>query len=1261
MAVTAEDLKLELKRRMLREELRRRYAAPPTHTTPGFTPPFGGAFAAPKEQVGAAFVAGTKKAWEQGEKSAALDFLWNDVRAGRIPEEEAIKAEQEHARLVQENPHKARNFLESVWQKTVSILPPMVQSYKKGAKEGLVTAAALGAAGQAVPLPEEIVTVPGGFKVGLMHGTMRYWTQQGMGEIYRTARRLGASPETANAAAQLGGPVYAALEYSQVSKFVPKGAKKTLVRGLISYVADVAENVGQEGLQKIVTEGAATTAAVVDGAVKKSELPDETKRILKEGLQESLGSIGPMALLRAPGLGVDVALADVGPTRTRLEDFRDAQPAEIIEMLGGQPTQREMMGAYRPKIVTEPDVVGERRGGLTMAEVQEFPPPSAPETLNPVYKESLDTTIKEIYSDLVSRAEQGDVDAINRFRELQSAAMFPTYEELRSRAAGGDKVAAKHLEEGLYAGREKARQMAWTEAAKEVYKTRGPLDPEYVEEVAARQPDVEMTPDSKPNVSKEARRAIPELGEVWTRKEIDSVTKAADPILLEWSKKVETKSKAEMEAALKELRAKQAEAVKGKLRSFIKSKMPLGKKLRAAKKEAAIIMDVPAFDPPPLTDTQWEGYIQKAADIYKGEDIWRLENVNDAFDRIRNGQALRPFEWDLVKPVFGQTTTTQLYAALNPKAPWTVWDLYPDVQAALKFAISFDPGYFRQAIKTAPRHPVLYVKHMKEAMDVYVHPEKAEMYQRKLEQDPDYQEAKMSGDKPSEVGIAFLSANPWGEEGGKIRLDYFNTDLQERMVRWGIRKDGTFKKGGSMFIRFIGRMLQRSNLSTCTGTNAHMLGMYKSRKLKLQKQLKAGKLTKQEYLEALWETKRHINNSNKAFRSNLKQANEARRAANHLIYSFNNLVSTPLQIVDLCRSKHTRAYAGQMLAADISLVWGYLGLGKIAEMVYRRLNPDEEPPIKVEMNPLSPKFGLYIGNTRIDLSFGSMILWRTVVRIGFAIYAKSEEAATGKVRSEILGQPVPTAGGTALSYLETRQAPAISFAKQLLSGKDYAGNPTGVPETILRAITPEQAQAMYEALDAEGFFEAIKSGDMEGITKGALTGTAATGAAAVGAGTLSYKPNPYFLRKEFQDKIAMDRYGKRWSDINKPQRMMLELLHETTFKRLEREIKSDRRVYSNEKALNEAKKAEKFVRRRLTKEAKSIYKDFSLDLSRNQGDEALNDEQYNEWISAFAEELNKIAWAIPNLSEDRQDEWVNIARKKTLNAIQEKYKLKIPR
>jgi histone H3/H4 len=140
----------------------------------------------------------------------------------------------------------------------------------------------------------------------------------------------------------------------------------------------------------------------------------------------------------------------------------------------------------------------------------------------------------------------------------------------------------------------------------------------------------------------------------------------------------------------------------------------------------------------------------------------------------------------------------------------------------------------------------------------------------------------------------------------------------------------------------------------------------------------------------------------------------------------------------------------------------------------------------------------------------------------------------------------------------------------------------------------------------------------------------------------------------------MDRYGKRWSDINKPQRMMLELLHETTFKRLEREIKSDRRVYSNEKALNEAKKAEKFVRRRLTKEAKSIYKDFSLDLSRNQGGEALNDEQYNEWISAFAEELNRIAWAIPNLSEDRQDEWVNIARKKTLNAIQEKYKLKIP-
>lgn len=256
----------------------------------------------------------TMKSWQRGVESLNIDFVWHAAGTGRITEAEARKITKEFEDRVKADPIKARNWLESVYLKTVGVVPGMVGGYAEGAKYGLlgagVGAGAAAVIGQVPPLtvvPEEVATVPAGaasgIVVGQTIGSLKYWSEQGYGAIYRQAREQGVSKKTASIAAAIGGPVYGAIEHSQVDKIIPGLArlKGGLLKLALSLVKNIATEVGQEGTQRGITDGTILISKLTDDIVQLSDVSEETKAIGLNMITEMKEAIGPMAILQAPG------------------------------------------------------------------------------------------------------------------------------------------------------------------------------------------------------------------------------------------------------------------------------------------------------------------------------------------------------------------------------------------------------------------------------------------------------------------------------------------------------------------------------------------------------------------------------------------------------------------------------------------------------------------------------------------------------------------------------------------------------------------------------------------------------------------------------------------------------------------------------------------------------------------------------------------------------------------------------------------------
>ncbi|MHC4605269.1 MAG: hypothetical protein ACYS6W_18285 [Planctomycetota bacterium] len=253
----------------------------------------------------------TMKTWQRGAESVSIDFVWHAAATGKISEAEARKITKQFEARVKADPIKAKNWLENVYLKTVGIVPGMFGGYLEGAKYGVI-GAGLGAgfaagAGQVPPLtvlPEEAVTVPAGvltgLEIGQAVGQIKFWSEQGYGAIYRQARMENVSKKTASIAASIGGPIYAAIEYSQVDKIIPGLAKlkSGLLKLSLRLAKNVAQEVAEEGAQRVVTDGAVLLSQIAEDEVKLADVPEEVKAIGQNAIDEMKEVVGPMVLLQ---------------------------------------------------------------------------------------------------------------------------------------------------------------------------------------------------------------------------------------------------------------------------------------------------------------------------------------------------------------------------------------------------------------------------------------------------------------------------------------------------------------------------------------------------------------------------------------------------------------------------------------------------------------------------------------------------------------------------------------------------------------------------------------------------------------------------------------------------------------------------------------------------------------------------------------------------------------------------------------------------
>jgi len=224
--------------------------------------------------------------------------------------------------------------VKSIILKNIATAAPMLKSYYEAspyAFGGAVVGMAIATiAGQAAPVPEELITVPAagkvgakagfvvGAKLGVTAGTAEFWYRQGLGDFYGEMINGGADPKVSKIVASIAAVPYAAIEYSQIRQFTPglrAGVQQTIARSVTRVLADAGRQYGktlmkealfEEVLQESVNIAAVDVADYLSGKdVKfdKKAFLERANRLMSTGLE----SLKSMALLPVPNAAVDIA------------------------------------------------------------------------------------------------------------------------------------------------------------------------------------------------------------------------------------------------------------------------------------------------------------------------------------------------------------------------------------------------------------------------------------------------------------------------------------------------------------------------------------------------------------------------------------------------------------------------------------------------------------------------------------------------------------------------------------------------------------------------------------------------------------------------------------------------------------------------------------------------------------------------------------------------------------------------------------------
>uniref|UniRef100_A0A6M3J010 Uncharacterized protein n=1 Tax=viral metagenome TaxID=1070528 RepID=A0A6M3J010_9ZZZZ len=711
--------------------------------------------------------------------------------------------------------------------------------------------------------------------------------------------------------------------------------------------------------------------------------------------------------------------------------------------------------------------------------------------------------------------------------------------------------------------------------------------------------------------------------------------------LTEFTKEFKAVGLKERKAAVSELRGRQATGGKRTLGTEWKKAVKAGGGYFAAGmkvfKGFVGKAEVPEYEPPNLTDPQWDILARRAKHIYTGPQIealggkiakrgiFRFANTMEAIGKLKKGFVPTLYEWALLEPVLGTKLTGELHNALSTKQAPNLWRALQTTRDAFKvLKLGYDIQPFRQTSTISTRHPVITWKARgKSLMALGSALSKRRKYIEKFREarnrDPRIQ---MFID---EYGSNYLSGQKWASVEAGTKLQEYG-----QFPEW-------LAASKSRPLRLLGHFIKSMEEATEVGVNSamDMLNVNAERHLSALRASGSKYAPKTDVEVAEW--RRLRGRAHNAFLKRIvartPEGKRVQAAANLLLISPAHFVSRPVGVYEAVVSPfrkfgniRTRTYATQVIGLNLVKMAAMGSLLAHVKAKYLANDPSKEPLIDGSPDPSNNLFGkARVSGSVIDLTGGDATDYRDFARLMLTAYAYAKQKVTGKVVTEVGEYKVRPAWDIIKQHMISREALHLGIAQALLSGKDWLGRPVPRWQSFLQIFTPSQLDSMIERFQADGTLDALQTGDVSQVAKDTIRAATVGIIEATGTNVMSYPVPAYQREQAFLDDMSKERFGMEWDYLTPLQQIQIRTDNRDTLQTLANQKASEsvENPYTGKSAEERQRETGEFLRRKLNKPVKKILKSIDIQIPRTFNKFRLNDERLNRYIDLVTEELNE--------------------------------------
>ena len=449
--------------------------------------------------------------------------------------------------------------------------------------------------------------------------------------------------------------------------------------------------------------------------------------------------------------------------------------------------------------------------------------------------------------------------------------------------------------------------------------------------------------------------------------------------------------------------------------------------------------------------------------------------ANDALNKLQDGVVPTPSELEVLGAIIGRSQAARIAAAAQTQKIGKLKGLllelanFPTTTLA-----SFDISMVgRQGITTLPKYPKQWFKAV---TDSY-----------KAAYSEEYAQQSMND----------MDTDEWAEI--RQRAGVFRSDI-----------DGSLSTAEAQFYSTWAKRIPILRIFTKASERAAVVGMNRLRTSifnKVAEEWTATQRTDQNYKELAQVVNASTGRGNIKRGGNLDKVlpflNAAFFSPRYVLSRFELIGKTGKSLVDLSTGKQTPA--GKIVAHEMV---SFVGAGLIAMVLAEVMGAE------VEKDPRSSDFGkIKIGRTRIDIWGGFQQIARSTAQL---MTGQSRAVSSGEIftknRLETFGR-----------FIQSKLSPAAGLGIELLSGKDFLGEPLPTFETkgelayyIMQKLAP---------LVIQDTIDALRYSDNKAVTAVAFP------LAFHGIGVQTYKINALDDLTQMRDHYSTRVFGKEWKSL----------------------------------------------------------------------------------------------------------------------------------